>query len=142
VFGWFKKRQDKDPTELFFSVANQLVGLQLVPRYDQPKNAFGAFMKSHPAAGYLFGLHDALLQHLDLGDETNPEAGLDLMKASYRNIFGDQAGTALLSMSLNFINEPKFHAGRMTGGIDIVEYFRDKTPPLGLNRIIVLGAPQ
>jgi hypothetical protein len=34
----------------------------LLPKYSNPKQAFGDLMTNKRAAGYLFGLHDAMLQ--------------------------------------------------------------------------------
>jgi hypothetical protein len=139
MFGWFKKRKEDDSAESFTSMVSQMVAPQLFPSYAQPKDAFSAFMTDHAAAGYLFGMHDALLQQFQLVDRDNPDSGLELMKSSYRNLFGEQAGTALVSMSMYLDEKADFQTARMSAGADVEEFFQKKTPLMGLNRIVILG---
>ena len=42
-------------------------------------------------------------------------------------------------MSLNGIRDEEFHEARLDGGAELVRYEKDKTPPLGLVRLLVIG---
>jgi hypothetical protein len=84
-------------------------------------------------------LHDSLLQEWGLVSGDNPETDVARIKASYKYIFGDSAGFALISMSLNDIRDEEFHEARLDGGAELVRYMKDKTPPLGLARLLVIG---
>jgi len=96
-------------------------------------------MTNKRAAGYLFGFHDSLLQRLGLYDPSNKNNSVKLMERSYKNLFGEQTGFALFSRSLHFQDDPEFVEGRMNGGNEIVQYLKEKVPPLGLGRILILG---
>ncbi|RFP61385.1 hypothetical protein D0Y53_03390 [Luteimonas weifangensis] len=61
------------------------------------------------------------------------------MERSYKQLFGEQAGFVLHSMSLNSQEDPEFVEGRMVGGNDLATYIDNKVPALGLNRILILG---
>ena len=139
MLGWFKSRKKEKNVAYFHSTVAQLLTLQLLPSYSSPKEAFGALMTSKPAAGYVFGFHDALLQSLGLRDPSNKEHAASLIQSSYQSIFGQQAGYALYSMSLAFQNDPVFSKGRMNGGNEVAEFIDNRVPPLGLGRILVLG---
>lgn len=127
------------PKEVYLSSASGLITAQLIPKYFNPKEAFGAIMTNKRASGYLFGFHDSLLQRLDLYDPNNKKNSVGLMERSYKNIFGEQAGYILFSSSLNSQHDPKFLEGRMNGGNEIVQYLEENIPPLGLGRILILG---
>ena len=115
-----------------------VVRTQLMTDYAKPSDAFGTLMTNRRAAGYVFGLSDAMLQTCGLRDDA--DEAKDLMEECYKEIFGDSSGYALLSMSLHNQDELDFHAGRMEGGNEMAEFIDRKTPPLGLSRIL-LGGP-
>lgn len=138
MFGWLKKKE-VDTKELFFSTISQLVTLSLVTKYEQPKDSFGNFMTNKVAAGYLFGMHDALLQRWRLVDRDNSQAGLSLMQISYQRLFGTQAGYVLISMSIHNQSNADFIKGRMSGGVEVGEFLENRIPPMGLNRILIFG---
>jgi hypothetical protein len=139
MFGLGKKKKEQDVTAKFHAAIAGLVALQLWPKYATPREAFPAFMTSREARGYLFGMHDSLLQEWGLVSADNPETDVALIAASYKFIFGDSAGFALMSMSLNDIRDAEFHEARLDGGAELVRYVKDKTPPLGLARLLVIG---
>ncbi|MFC7301094.1 hypothetical protein [Cognatiluteimonas weifangensis] len=123
----------------FLSTAGKLLSIQLLPKYSSAKEAFGSVMTNKRAAGYVFGFHDSLLQRLGLYNPANKDHATDLMERSYKQLFGEQAGFVLHSMSLNSQEDPEFVEGRMVGGNDLATYIDNKVPALGLNRILILG---
>ncbi len=64
---------------------------------------------------------------------------MGLLEASYKHIFGDQAGFVLFGSSLRWQTDREFQIGRQSGGEDFTEFKSKGTPPLGLQRIIGLG---
>ena len=111
-----------------------LMKSQLKAKYAQPKEAFAEIMTNRRALGYVFGLHDALLQRHGLMDLAAAE-----IERSYIELFGSSAGHALFSMSLNSQTDDAFVQGRASGGKDGCEFVDSKIPPLGLARILILG---
>lgn len=128
--------QKLDDQVRFVTTVDQLITIQLLPKYQSPKEAFGAFMVNKRAAGYLFGFHDSLLQRLKLASEGNTKNGAELMSISYKRIFGEQAGYALYSTSVSSQQDPEFKEGLMSGGNDLIEYIDNKSPPLGLSLLL------
>jgi hypothetical protein len=133
------KKDSTSPQELYLSTTSGLITAQLMPKYSSPKEAFGALMTNKKASGYLFGFHDSLLQRLSLHDSSNKNNSAELIERSYKNLFGEQAGYALFSRSLDSQEVPAFVDGRMNGGNEIVQYLEEKVPPLELGRILILG---
>ena len=127
--------QKLDDQVRFVTMVDQLITIQLLPKYQSPKEAFGELMVNKRAAGYLFGFHDSLLQRLNLSSESKTRQGAELMSISYKRIFGEQAGYALYSSSVSSQQDPDFKQGLMTGGQDLIEFIDNKSPPLGLSLI-------
>jgi len=125
----------------FLSTTSNLLSLQLLPEYSDARQAFPALMTNKRAAGYVFGFHDASLQKLRLRDPNRKEHASALVEESYKHMVGQQAGHALFSASLNWQSDADFMAGRMIGGEDLLNYLDKNVPPLGLNRILILGLP-
>ncbi len=128
-----------DHRSVYLTTTFNLLSIQLLPKYSNPKQAFGALMTNKRAAGYVFGFHDSLLQKLGLYDPNHKDSSTDLLKQSYKGIFGEQAGFALYTMSLGSQDDSIFIEGRMNGGNEIANYIDSKVPPLGLGRILILG---
>jgi hypothetical protein len=137
MFSWFKNRKKAPRTE-FSDLVGSLLTLQLAIKYKSVKDAFGALMTQKEAAGYVFGVHDALLQRIGLVNQNNVSQGIKKIEESYKDIFGKQAGYALFSMSVASQDDSQFSKGRMDGGNELVEYMDRKTPPLGLANILIL----
>jgi len=134
------KHQDStSPEDQYLAIASGLITAQLMPKYSSPKEAFGSLMTNKIASGYLFGFHDSLLQTVGLYDASNKASSLKIMERSYKNMFGEQAGYALFSSSLHSQDDRNFAEGRMNGGNEIIQYLKEKVPPLGLGRILILG---
>jgi hypothetical protein len=95
-------------------------------------------MTNKLAAGYVFGFHDSCFQAFGRLDPNDPKANLSLVQTSYQTIFGDQAGFALFRMSIASQEDSDFQIGRQSGGEEYMEFVQEKTPPLGLQRILLL----
>ncbi len=136
VAGAASTRSDSvDKPALYRRTVTGLIQTQLMTEYAKPADAFGELMTNKQAAGYVFGLSDAMLQACGLRGD--PDSVKDLMDECYKEVFGDFSGHALLSMSLHNQEDPDFHAGRMEGGSEMEEFINRKAPPLGLTRILV-----
>jgi hypothetical protein len=131
-----------DDSKEFIKLVNTLIGLQILPKYARPHDAFGSIMTNKRAAGYLFGFHDAFLQRIMNVNQSNKNMSIKLVEMSYKNMFGEQAGYILFDRSLHWQDDPIFLEGRMMGGNDLVEYSDNKTPALGLGRILILEASE
>lgn len=126
--------------DMFKLSVGRLLAMQLLPSYSEPKQAFSSLMVNRRAAGYVYGMHDAMLQACGLASD--PKKAGELLKESYQEIFGSSAGYALLSMSQHDQQESAFHEGRMEGGNELVDFVKAKVPPLGLGRMLILGSSQ
>lgn len=125
-----------EATEKFLSLVEGCLILQLGPRFSSLSEAFGSIMADKKAAGYVFGVHDALAQRFGLANSKDKTGDLQPIESSYKKLFGAQAGFALFDMSISRQSDPDFHKGRMIGGSELVELIKDRTPPMGLNRIL------
>jgi len=130
---FMKKDSDQVPIETIAI----LLSCQLPTRLLQ--DAVDDLMQNNIAAGYVFGFHDCFLQRLGLYDVTNPSQFFSIFELSYRNIFGNEAGFNLFRASVNSQDNVDFIAGRMSGGRDVDAFLNNKTAPMGLGRILVLG---
>lgn len=124
-----------DKSAVYMKTVSGLIEMQLMTSFPKPKDAFGTLMTNKRAAGYVFGLSDAMLQACGLrGDKDKAK---ELMEACYKELFGESSGYALLSMSLRGQDNQDFHAGRIEGGSEMTEFIEKKVPPLGLTRILL-----
>jgi len=130
---------NQEANKSIFSLIESLLTAQLISRFEHPKDAFSILMTNKLAAGYVFGLHDSCLTRFGRIDPSDPEVGLFLMQTSYQSIFGNQSGLALFEMSVVSQEDSEFQIGRQSGGEEYVEYTQQKTPPLGLQNILILG---
>lgn len=130
---------NQEADKSIISLIESLLTVQLILRYEHSKDAFSILMTNKLAAGYVFGFHDSCLTRFGRIDPSDPEAGLSLMQTSYQSIFGNESGLALFAMSVASQEDPDFQIGRQSGGEEYVEYAQQKTPPLGLQKILILG---
>jgi len=145
MFGWFEQRKEKNTAELFVTAVDHLIALQLRPKFQHPKDAFMPVMENSAAAGYVFGMHATLIQHWRLVDPAKPDAEaavLELLIASYNNLFGEVDGWTLLKLSLKSLHDADFCQASQSGDDDVVAYLKNKTLPAGLARILDLGMPE
>jgi len=126
--------------DVFVRTVSGLLSPQLAQGRESARKAFGEVMTNKRAQGYVFGVHDAMLQALELrGDQ---DAAKDLMERCYKGLFGESAGFALLTMSLNSQDDPAFHKGRMEGGGELEGFLDRKARPSGLAAIFAGGEPE
>lgn len=121
--------------EVFKNTVSGLLSPQLTRDRSRPRDAFGALMTNKRAMGYVFGMHDAMLQALGL--RGNRDAAKNLMMDCYKELFGESAGFALLSTSLNTQDDPVFHKGRLQGGSELDGFLGEKARPEGLAAILL-----
>lgn len=126
--------------EVFIKTVSGLLSLQLAQGRESPKKAFGSVMTNKRAQGYVFGMHDAMLQALGL--RGNQDSAKSLMETCYKGVFGEQAGFALLSMSLSNQDDPAFHKGRMDGGGELDGFLDRNIRPAGLAAILLGEEPE
>lgn len=126
--------------EVFIKTMTSLLSPQLAQGREHSKMAFGAVMTNKRAMGYVFGMHDAMIQVLGLrGNQNKAKA---LMEICYKGIFGDQAGFTLLSVSLTKQGDSDFHKGRMEGGGELNGFLDSKRRPDGLAAILNGAEPE
>jgi hypothetical protein len=130
---------NQETDEPIISLIESLLTAQLILRHEHPKDILSILMTNKLAAGYVFGFHDSCLTRFGRIDPSDPKAGLALMQTSYQSIFGNQSGLALFEVSVASQEDSEFQIGRQSGGEDYVEFTQQKTPPLGLQRILILG---
>ncbi len=126
--------------DAFIRTVTGLLSPQLGQGRESPRKAFGEVMTNKRAQGYVFGMHDAMLQALGLRGDRN--AAKDLMERCYKGMFGESAGFALLTMSLSNQDDPAFHKGRMDGGGELEAFLDRKTRPAGLAAIFAGDEPE
>jgi hypothetical protein len=129
------QRTPNDKSAVYMKTVSGLIRTQLLTSFPKPKDAFPTLMTNKRAAGYVFGLSDAMLQACGL--RADKDKAKELMETCYKDLFGDSCGHALLSMSLQGQNNEDFHAGRMEGGSEMTDFIERKVPPLGLTRILL-----
>ncbi len=130
---------DQEAEKSIISLIEQLLTVQLTPNYNRPRDAFSVLMTNKLAVGYVFGFHDSCITTFGRIDPNEPKAGLSLIRTSYQSIFGNQSGSALFEMSIVSQKDSEFQIGRQSGGEEFIEFTQQKTPPLGLGRILILG---
>jgi hypothetical protein len=121
------------------TLIENLLAAQLALEHERPRDAFPVLVTNKLAAGYVFGFHDSCFQIFGHLDRNEPDKGFALIKASYQSIFGDQPGLNLFNSSVHWQNDPDFQIGRLSGGEEYAEFTDKGTPPLGLQRILLLG---
>ncbi len=134
-----EQKNDLSKVQSVIDLIERLLSLQLVLSHKHPREAFSTLMTNKLAAGYVFGLHDACFQIYGLIDPNDRAAGLWMLIASYKRIFGDQAGFVLVDSSLRWQTDHEFAVGWQSGAEDFADFKMDGNPTLGLQRIISLG---
>ncbi len=130
---------NQEAEKQIISLIEQLLTAQLMLKYEHPRDSLPILMTNKVAAGYVFGFHDSCFQTFGRLDPNNPKADLSVIESSYRTMFGAGAGTALFEMSIASQKDSEFQIGRLSGGEEYIEFIQQKSPPLGLQRILLLG---
>lgn len=134
------KKIKKPTVEFVVESARHLIELQLLVRYPSLPKAFSSIVSNKAALGYLFGFHDYLFQKAGLHDPDDSKKTLILIKYTYQRLFGDNAGGLIYAATSACLKEEDFLKGDSEGANDIRDYLNEKTPPLGLNRILTLNS--
>jgi hypothetical protein len=121
----------------FQSTIKSLLHVQLSNRFDDPHYASSTFMTDTKAAGYLFGFHDAMAQHIY--GRQNKERCMAEIRDSYEKLFGPQAGYLLMQMSMHNQEKPEFQLARVQGGTEMYDLIDRRLPPLGLKNHLAFG---
>ena len=105
-----------------------------------PQYIFSTLMANNAAAGYVLGLHDSAFKIFGIINRNDPETDFNIIQRSYEHIFGRSAGYALFDKSKHLQHNSDFSVGRLRGGEEYALFTHKGVPPLGLQRIIVLGS--
>ena len=82
------------------------------------------------ALGYMFGVHDAIFQSLNIGTGAEGFAGMSM---SYARLFDDDVGTRILRRSLDLQRDRIFMEGMFSGGREAIAFLREQRAPLALS---------
>ena len=105
-----------------------------------PQYIFSTLRVNDVAAGYVLGFHDSAFKIFGIINRNDPETDFNIMQRSYEHIFGRSAGYALFDKSKHLQHNSDFSVGRLRGGEEYALFTHKGVPPLGLQRIIVLGS--
>lgn len=100
------------------------------------RTLFGTVMTDERIAGYVFGAHDAVVQRVMKVTASNQGMAKVLILASYRDLFGEQAGNAAMTRSLGLQDSPHFEAGRALGGREAALQIDDGAVSSGLEGLL------
>lgn len=127
AFNIFKKKSDKGTVVI--EVASTIIQMQL--NLGRCNLSSLSSTKDNFALGYIFGIHDALLQGFDI--PSNAE-GLAVLAVSFTNLAeSEDDGGRILRQCFDLQTDKQFKRGVVEGGNDAVAFCRNKTPPLGLS---------
>jgi len=134
MFEFFKKK--KGPFDAAIKLATELLQIQVSLWGAQNNHEFKRRLMDLYSRGYILGLCDAVSQSAGVKDDGERMA---LLTTVHDILFGEERGTAIAEQSLRDLEEPTFVKGRMRGGQELVEFARNKTPPLGLTAYLQTG---
>jgi hypothetical protein len=130
-------RAEEDKKSFYLTTAAKLLSIQFIPKYKSASAAFKDLHHNKLASGYILGFHDALIQRLKPFEPNSEELSTYLLDDSYHNIFGAPYGLALIAEAQINQTDPAFNKGRMIGRNDLINFFDNRVPPFGLNRILM-----
>ena len=87
-----ERKSGRREVQSVIDLLEQLLSVQLILEHKHPREAFSTLMTNKVAAGYVFGFHDACFHIYGLIDPNNRAAGAEVLRTSYKRIFGDQTG--------------------------------------------------
>jgi hypothetical protein len=116
--------------------AELLLHIQITLGDGEGNDEFNARLNRLYSRGYIFGLCDAELQAAGVEVE---EGGLGLLATVHLRLFGNEKGVKIFAQSLRDEEDPTFRKGVMRGGNELVEFLRNKTPPMGLAGYLLTG---
>ncbi|MBI1215251.1 MAG: hypothetical protein GC185_05455 [Alphaproteobacteria bacterium] len=113
-----------------------ILSMQLFPQHHNIKSAFGEFMVSKKAQGYLFGFHDAWARTVN---KLSSAKAVEFMGESYSRLFGISSAQCLITNVLGLQDDEDFISGRDEGAEDCLSFLRNGRQPLGLSRIFMFS---
>lgn len=133
-----QRRAAQRPGELpdFAGLISQLMMLQVASKYENPRQLLPDLESRPLALGYVFGFHDACLRMT--GKKEVGEVPTEIAQV-YMTIFGQREGFVLFQKAIKMQEDREFYIGRLSGGEDYAKFIMEKVPPLGLQRILILG---
>lgn len=134
MFGFFKKKTQKSTAAVEAAVGLLQVQISLGDAEDNDE--FRERLFDLYSRGYIFGLCDALLQSAAVKDDVEAMA---LLTVVHVKLFGEKHGATIVGQSFRDQEDPTFGKGRMRGGQELVEFFRNKIPPMGLAGYLLNG---
>lgn len=134
MFSFFKKKKKK--SDAVVEIAMNLLQIQTALADAEDNHDFNERLVDKYSRGYIFGLCDAILQSADINDEAEI---VKLLTTVHVKLFGEINGENLVRKSIQEQEDPTFAKGRMKGGQDLVEFFRNKTSPIGLAGYLLNG---
>jgi hypothetical protein len=122
-------KERKHKTDVAIEMAVKLLQIQLTLGNVEGNDKFNDRLIDLYGRGYIFGLCDVLVQSADVSDDVEIVA---LISIVHIKLFGKEGGTTIFTQSFNDQKVELFDKGRMCGAQEIIEFFRNKTSPMGL----------
>ena len=137
MFGFGKKNQEKSDATI--ETAVNLLQIQIDLGDTEDNHEFTTRLADLYSRGYIFGLCDALLQSAGIKDEVESMAMLAVI---HTKLFGTEIGGKIVGQSFQDQGDSLFGKGLMTGGQELVEFFKNNTPAMGLASYLINGEMQ
>lgn len=131
MFGFFRKKKDKDLVKVFLNGFSELLETQLILGGCQKQDR-GLLLEDKFVLGYCWGMGHAMFRSFGLRDMTKCVAwtpiGIEyVFRGGANRLMGD-----VLGRSMHIQNDPEFLEGEMCGGNDYIDFIKNKTPTLKL----------
>ena len=134
MFGLGNKKKEKSDATIETAVS--LLQIQISLGDTEDNHEFTARLIDKYSRGYIFGHCDAILQSAGINDEAESMAMLAVI---YTKVFGKDVGGNILGQSFQDQGDSLFSKGLITGGQELVEFFRNNTPAMGLANYLLNG---
>ncbi|MCI0564003.1 MAG: hypothetical protein MN733_36470 [Nitrososphaera sp.] len=132
--GGTEKGQDK--ADVAIETAVTLLQVQIALGNTEENDEFNERLIDSYSRGYIFGLCDALLQSAGVN---NDGKAIGVITIVHLKLFGEDSGATIVGQSLRDQEVELFIKGRMRGGQELIEFFTNKTPPMGLAGYLLNG---
>lgn len=128
--------KSKDEADVAIETAVILLQVQIALGNTEENDEFNERLKDSYSRGYIFGLCDALLQSAGVN---NDGKAVGVITIVHLKLFGEDSGATIVGQSLRDQEVELFIKGRMRGGQELIEFFTNKTPPMGLAGYLLNG---
>ena len=137
MFGFGKKNKGKSDATI--ETAVKLLQIQIDLGDTEDNHKFTTRLADRYSRGYIFGLSDALLQSAGIKDEVESMAMLAVI---HTRLFGTEIGGKIIGQSIYDQGDLLFGKGVITGGQELIEFFKNNTPAMGLASYLLNGEMQ